>query len=127
MENKNRAETLLETIRQGLYLSAVRNTAASLGDRSKYVGLSEIVKYAECPRCAVATKLGDPVTAMKSLLPIQRGHWFEEGIKGGLSAARLNHIHQLEINARRKDGTIKAHLDFTLVWQQPMKAVRISF
>lgn len=125
MENKNRAETLLETIRQGLDISAVRNTATSLGDRSKYVGLSEIVKYAECPRSAVAAKLGDPVTAMKSLLPMQRGHWFEKGIKDGLTSARLNHFNQLEINASRKNVTIKAHLDFTLVWQQPVKAVRI--
>lgn len=125
MKITNRAETLLETIRQGLYLSAIQNTTTNLGDRSKYVGLSEIVKYAECPRSAVAAKLGDPVTAMKSLLPMQRGHWFEKGIKDGLTSARLNHFNQLEINASRKNVTIKAHLDFTLVWQQPMKAVRI--
>lgn len=125
MNTTSREKTLLETIRQGLYLSAIQNTATNLGDRSRYVGLSEIVKYAECPRSAVATKLADPVTAMKRLLPMQRGHWFEQGIKDGLSAVKLKYFHQLEINAKRKNGTIKAHLDFALVWQQPVKAIRI--
>lgn len=120
-----RDKTLLETIRQGLYLSAVQNTASTLGDRSKYIGVSEIAKYAECPRAAVAAKLGVQSADMKTLLTIQRGQWFENGIKNTIASLGLNSMHQLEINARRKSGAIKAHLDFALVWNKPISAVRI--
>lgn len=125
MNTQSREKTLLETIRQGLYLASVQNTNATLGDRSSYVGLSEIAKYAECPRAAVMNKLQNPKAGMARLLATQRGHWFENGIKSALTSANLNHIHQLEINANRKTGNIKAHLDFTLVWENPVKAVRI--
>lgn len=122
---QSRDKALLETIRQGLFLASVQNTRATLGDRSKYVGLSEISKYTECPRAAVATRIGAPIAHMGRLLTTQRGHWFESGIKSALSAANLNHVHQLEIHVNRRAGVIKAHLDFTLVWEQPVKAVRI--
>lgn len=125
MNPQSRNQTLLETIRQGLYLASVQNTNATLGDRSSYVGLSEVSKYAECPRAAVMAKLQQPMPNMAKLLATQRGHWFEGGIKSALEAARLNHLHQLEININRRAGTLKAHLDFTLVWVRPAKAVRI--
>ncbi len=122
--NIPRDKALLETIRQGLYASAVQNTQNTLGERSKYLGLSEIAKYAECPRAAVLGKNANQTWDMQRLLTLQRGHWFEDGIKKVLIAASLSHIHQLEISVRRKACTIKAHLDFTLVWEEPA-AVRI--
>lgn len=125
INTQSRDKALLETIRRGLVLASEQNTKATLGDRSRYVGLSEISRYAECPRAAVAAKLGKPVAHMGKLLATQRGHWFESGIKSALAAANLNHIHQLEIQVNRGAGAIKAHLDFTLVWEQPVKAVRI--
>lgn len=124
MDSQSREKTLLETIRQGL--SAVSHKSdAMLGDRSRYVGLSEIAKYAECPRAAIAAKLETPTPNLEKLLVTQRGHWFEEGIKSTLSASGLKSIHQLEINLRKRFGVIKAHLDFTLVWEKPIQAVRI--
>ena len=122
---QSRDKALLETIRQGLFLASVQNTNATLGDRSRYVGLSEVSRYTECPRAAVAAKLGTPMAHMGRLLATQRGHWFESGVKSALAAANLNHFHQLEIQVNRRAGAIKAHLDFTLVWEQPVKAVRI--
>ncbi len=122
---QSRDKTLLETIRQGLLLSSVKKTEASLGDRAAYLGISEIAKYAECPRAAVCAKIGKPIAKLERLLTTQRGHWFENGIKDALAAANLRCFHQLEINVRRKSGPIKAHLDFTLVWNEPARAVRI--
>ena len=89
------------------------------------MGLSEIAKYSECPRAAVAAKLEKPSANLEKLLVTQRGHWFEQGIKNTLAASCLNSIHQLEITVRKKTGHIKAPLDFTLVWQEPVQAVRI--
>ena len=45
-----RNETLLEVIRQGLEVSGERQSEAMLGNRSSYIGLSDLAKYAECPR-----------------------------------------------------------------------------
>lgn len=125
MDTQSRNKALLETIRQGLFISSMQNTASILGDRSRYIGVSEIARYAECPRAAVSEKLGLTSSNMNRLLSMQRGHWFEEGIRSALSAAQLCHIHQLEVNIRRKCGSVKAHLDFTVVWEKPIKAVRI--
>ena len=122
---QSREAALLETIRQGLFLASVQNTRTTLGDRSRYIGLSEIARYAGCPRAAIAAKLSAPTAHMDRLLATQRGHWFESGIKSALVAAKLNHFHQLEITVKRIEGTIKAHLDFTLVWEQPVQAIRI--
>lgn len=122
--NIPREQALLETIRQGLYASAIQNTKNTLGERSKYLGLSEIAKYAECPRSAVLGKNAGQTCDMQRLLTLQRGHWFEDGIKKALIASKLPHIHQLEISVRRKACTIKAHLDFTLVCEKHA-AVRI--
>lgn len=124
MENQTREKALLEVLRQGLFVSAQRNDGL-LGERSKYVGLSEIAKYAECPRAAVSAKLENVYPNFQSLLATQRGHWFEAGLKQALHSAGLMSIHQLEINIRKKFGVIKAHLDFTLVWDRPIQAVRI--
>lgn len=120
-----REAALLETIRQGIFMASTQNTAAMLGDRRRYVGVSEIAKYRECPRAAVMAKFQEPVADMSRILTTQRGHWFENGIHDALTSARLSHFHQLEIAVRRKTGTIMAHLDFTLVWNQPKLAVRV--
>ncbi len=121
----SRDKALLETIRRGLQRSAERQTQALLGDRTAYIGMSDLGGYAECPRAAVANKLSPQPSSLERLLTLQRGHWFESGIKSALVATNLNHVHQLEIHVWHRAGTIKAHLDFTLVWEQPVTAVRI--
>lgn len=45
---------LLSLLKQGLQASGTARTTHSLGDRSKYVGLSDIGKAADCLRAAVA-------------------------------------------------------------------------
>lgn len=124
-ETPSREKALLETIRRGLQFSAERHTQAMLGDRTTYIGMSDIGRYAECPRAAVANKLRPQPSSLERLLTLQRGHWFESGIQSALVATNLNLFHQLEIRARHRAGIIKAHLDFTLVWEQPVTAVRI--
>ena len=121
----SREKALLETIRRGLQLSAERQTQAILGKRDSYIGMSDLGRYAECPRAAVANKLFPQPCSLERLLTLQRGHWFESGVRSALLAANLNHVHQLEIHVRHRAETIKAHLDFALVWEKPVTAVRI--
>lgn len=120
-----REKALLEVIRQGFLVSSRSQTHAMLGDRTSYVGMSDVGKYLECPRAAVASRIFPEPENLDSLLPLQRGHWFEQGIGEGLSALGLRVLPQLEIDWIYKDTPIRAHLDFTLVWDSPRKAVRI--
>ena len=52
-----REKALLEVIRQGFLVSSRSQTHAMLGDRTSYVGMSDVGKYLECPRAAVASRI----------------------------------------------------------------------
>ena len=124
------AEGLLEILRCGLERYAERQTAIRLGDRSRYVGLSDIARMLDCPRAALAAKLytterGNTAEALKRQLLLQRGHWFETGVHQALMGYGLSPLSQLEIGIRHGNIPIKAHLDFTLVTDQPHPVVRI--
>jgi hypothetical protein len=91
---------LMAQVAKGLLSHGRNETASHLGDRSKYVEMSDIGKGAECMRAAVANKVygsmhpsgadirkwyaeGDYEkikAALKKQLILQRGHWLEAGI-----------------------------------------------
>ena len=124
------AEGLLEVLRCGLKRDAERRTAILLGDRSRYVGLSDIAKMLDCPRAALAAKLFTPEyrstdEALKRRITFHRGHWFETGVHQALVGYGLSPLFQLEIEIMYGDVPIKAHLDFTLVTGQLHQTVRI--
>lgn len=125
MDQLNRNEALLGVIRQGLEYCNVQNTNTFLGDRSSYVGVSDIAKYPQCPRSAILGKVKDVNLSLDQLLIFQRGHWFETGVAEALSSIGLKFISQLEISVKYKGTPIRAHLDFTLVWNKPYPAIRI--
>ena len=133
MDETNRntgAEGLLEVLRCGLKRDAERRTAILLGDRSRYVGLSDIAKMLDCPRAALAAKLFTPEyrstdEALKRRITFHRGHWFETGVHQALIGYGLSPLSQLEIEIVYGDVPIKAHLDFTLVTEQLHPTVRI--
>ena len=91
MYESEREKALLEVIRRGLELYGQKQTVVQLGDRSAYLGMSDIARYPDCPRAAVAGKLGGAGTSLERLLTLQRGHWFEDGIAGSLEAGGLLH------------------------------------
>ena len=133
MDGTNRntgAEGLLGILCCGLERSAEQRTAIQLGDRSQYVGMSDIAKMLDCPRAALAGKLYIPEyrstdEALKHKITFHRGHWFERGVHQALVGYGLSPLSQLEIEIRYGDVPIKAHLDFTLVTDQPQPTVRI--
>ena len=95
-----KAMGLLTQVTKGLLAQGAKSTASQLGDRTTYIGMSDIGKGAECLRAAVANKLGglkqplanelnrwyeeqrfdDIRQILKKQLTLQRGHWFEGGI-----------------------------------------------
>ena len=123
----NREQKLLELIRQGLALSTARASAQTLGDRSQYIGMSDIGAYLNCQRAAVLKKLdaSNYEADLSSLITRTRGHWFEDGIASALRELNIPHVQQLEISIWYDDTPVKAHLDFVLVSTHPKPTVRI--
>jgi hypothetical protein len=130
------ATVLLSVLAQGLQRHAEIATSATLGDRSRYIGLSDIGRGLDCLRATVAGKLpaansplpqSDRAQActLSRQLTLQRGHCFESLVGQALAASRLNTLHQLEIDVVHQGTPIKAHLDFVLVSDVPAATVRI--
>ena len=130
------ATALLSILAQGLQRHAGIATAATLGDRSRYIGLSDIGRGLDCLRATVAGKLpagNSPLpqsdltqaATLSRQLTLQRGHCFESLVGQALAAHRLNTLHQLEIDVVHQGTPIKAHLDFVLVSDAPVPTVRI--
>lgn len=125
MCQNDRSKALLEVFRQGLQRHGEQRTRAQLGDRSAYLGMSDLARYADCPRAAVAGKLYQPDTSLEHLLTLQRGHWFEDGIAACLGSGGLRFMRQVEIRHVFHGVPIRAHLDLALVWEKPLPAVRV--
>ena len=125
---EDRGSKLLELIRHGLAQRTARTSAQTLGDRSKYIGMSDIGAYLTCPRKAILNRLHPEQkdADLSKLLTLNRGHWFEDGIASILKELKIPHIRQLEIGIEHEDGfQVKAHLDFVLVSPHPKPTVRI--
>lgn len=126
MTESSPGASLLALLHGGLRLQADQATLATLGDRRQYVGLSDVGRALECPRAALASKLYErPVPSLEKCLITQRGHWLEHGIGQALKARKLRILPQLEARMDYQGAPVKAHLDFTLIWQKPRPAVRI--
>jgi hypothetical protein len=146
MSNESiKAMGLLTQVTKGLLAQGARSTASQLGDRTTYIGMSDIGKGAECLRAAVANKLGglkqplatelnrwyeeqrfdDIRQILKKQLTLQRGHWFEGGIVRAFQANGAKLFTQLEIDIVAEGIPVKAHLDMVLAWGSPKPVVRI--
>lgn len=131
----DRAQGLMALLARGLLDSSALRTLASLGDRSRYIGMSDIGRALECPRAAVGRKLfgnGDDLAHQHDLpsllarqLRLQRGHWFEAGIAQVFRQQGLPMIEQLEITTSCHGVPIRAHLDFVFGSAVGQPTVRI--
>lgn len=136
---------LLAHVTRGLLRHGERRTADHLGDRSTYVGLSDVGRATVCLRSAVAAKLARGNTAtpgdidrwlrcrdensirttLARQLILQRGHWLEAGLEPALHTPGIHLIPQLEITVPDASVPLRAHLDFTLVKPGPSPAIRV--
>ena len=137
---------LMAQVARGLLKHGECRTVQELGDRSKYVGLSDIGKGAECLRSAVAGKVfgsrhpkaddvlkwyqenefGKVVEALRKQLILQRGHWFETGIETAFKANQAKFFTQLEIDAGFDGVPVLAHLDFVLVSKGAVRVLELK-
>lgn len=133
--HEERTQGLMALLARGLVVTSAQRTASSLGDRSQYIGMSDIGRALECPRAAVGRKLfgdGDNLVHQHDLLSLlakqlrlQRGHWFEAGIAQIFRQQRLPVIEQLEIVTSHHAVPIRAHLDFVFASAVGQPTVRI--
>jgi hypothetical protein len=143
MNDHPRAIGLLAHVARGLLRHDQTRTAQTLGDRSTYVGLSDVGRAVTCLRAAVASKLnGNPVhpdqinhwlqngagpsimDVLRRQMVLQRGHWLEAGLEAAFRANGALMISQLEIII---PGPVpfRAHVDFTFVRNEPRPAIRV--
>ena len=85
-----------------------KNNSSHLGDRSKYVGASDI---AGCPRKAAMNKLQPEDFDAKTLLRFSRGHAAEDLIDGIFRAGGLTPQREVELS-HPEYSDIKCHIDF---------------
>lgn len=136
---------LLMQVCKGLINHSEVSTAKSLGDRSKYIGMSDLGKAAECMRSAVANKrfglskpapstlndwlnqnrYADIKNALQRQLTLQRGHWFEEGVVKAFEANGTKLFTQLEIAVTHNNVPYKAHLDMVLLRGGSQPIIRV--
>jgi CRISPR-associated exonuclease Cas4 len=88
-------------------LQAVDN---GLGDRSKYIGASDI---GSCLKKAYLSKtIKTPDRSLDEMLVLERGHVVEGIIEKALIARRINYKAQVEVSLKNGTTPIAAHIDF---------------
>jgi hypothetical protein len=107
---------ILDILEKGLLRHGVQRTQAALGDRSAYIGMSDIGKAADCLRAAVANKISAHTeSSLEKQLLLHRGHWFESGIAEAFRFTEQPLLYQLEITTEHNGVPIKGHLDFVFI------------
>lgn len=104
--SKNPPKKLLSYIRKGIQKWAKQNTKDTLGDRSKYIGASDI---GGCPFKTVMSKKNPPINSLEQELIFFRGHIAEEFVSRGLTGLRIE--KQVEAVSELNNFPLKAHLD----------------
>ena len=98
-------EFLTETLRKAVKL----DTESSLGDRSTYIGASDVTS---CLRKAYLSKIQPVEHSLEQMIIFERGHNGELIIEKALQTSGIKYQSQVEIEDNSLDVPIKAHLDF---------------
>lgn len=133
MNNNNTPEAnrfLLNLLRGYVGANKLR-TEATLGDRSQYIGMSDVSKAFGCLRAAVANRVfpknlypscsnllpeyeKEIVQRLERLRPLERGHEQEHGLAGAFEALGYDFVQQLEVRVEHENVPIHVHLDFVV-------------
>ena len=126
MCEEERGEKLLNIIESGIIKHAEQTTNIILGDRTSYVGMSDLGGFITCNRAAILKKISSKTDHnFAHLITMNRGHWFEDGIAKSIDTMHLPYIRQLELGVTIDGTPLKAHMDFVLASTTPRPTVRI--
>jgi len=99
-----------------------QETANTLGDRSKYIGASDI---SGCLRKAFLTKQQDPKYDISQHIVFQRGHIAEQLVEKMLKGTPYK--AQVEVKGKADNGfDIKAHIDFVVDFGKEVVIVEVK-
>ena len=100
-----------------------KDTENSLGDRSRYIGASDI---SGCLRSSYLSKVAKKEDDISQLLTFERGHQFENIVRKFLYGETFK--EQVEIkNAKTSNGfPLKPHLDFVIYDKERKKATIVE-
>jgi len=103
------SDQLMITLQAALQQLAIQQTVETLGDRSAYLGASDI---GACPRKTILSKIKPPEADLVTLLRFRRGHMAEDIVAAAFTAAGFtNFDRQVEVR-HPGDVPLTAHLDF---------------
>ena len=106
------SDHLMITLQAALQQLAVQQTVETLGDRTTYLGASDILA---CPRKTILAKLQPPEADLVTLLRFRRGHMAEDIVAAAFTAAGFTNFRR-QVEVRYKgDVPIMAHIDFVFV------------
>ena len=99
-----------------------RRTAKSLGNRSLYIGASDIAGSFGCERRVVLNKAipeDEGEVTCKSIIARERGHWVEAGIGKALASKIPNSLFNVSIGFTTEAGTpVQIHPDFIVMGKE---------
>jgi len=101
---------LKKIIEEGMRKYDKKRTASDLGDRTEYVGASDV---SGCMRKAVLSKRAPAKFSLATLVRFTRGHMAEKVVQNSLDAMGVKYRYQPMLEHPDKTH-IKAHLDFVL-------------
>jgi CRISPR-associated exonuclease Cas4 len=104
--SKSPTKKLISYMQKSIKEYAKQHTANTLGDRSKYIGASDI---GGCPYKTVMSKRNPPEISLEQELIFFRGHIAEEFVSRGLIG--LNIEEQLEVKSELSGFPLMAHID----------------
>lgn len=99
----------LNFLENGIKAFSKKNTMETLGDRSAYVGSSDI---GQCPRKAFLSKTMPVEASFQQELVWMRGHIAESIVSNGLSGGDITFETQVEVCGEGDYTFIKTHIDF---------------
>lgn len=99
----------LNFLENGIKAFSKKNTIETLGDRSTYVGSSDI---GQCPRKAFLHKTMPVEASFQQELVWMRGHMAETIVANGLSGGSASFETQVEVAGEGDYAFIKTHIDF---------------
>lgn len=106
------SDHLMLTLQTALQQLAVEQTKETLGDRTTYLGASDILA---CPRKTILTKTHPPEPNLVTLLRYSRGHMAEDIVAAAFTAAGYtNFRRQMEVSYKGEIPII-AHIDFVFI------------
>jgi len=86
-----------------------RTKSAELGDRSRYIGSSDV---GSCARKVYLQKKQPTEPSFSTLLKFSRGHLAETLIDNIFTAAGVKHLYDTQVELKHPDHPLKAHVDF---------------